>query len=76
VINLVAADDIRAAMDRSSRDRKHRFDSLFKNDSATSRCLARFQKLMTRTGVRKVRGLSVSFREAFITPQRIKEMTK
>jgi hypothetical protein len=76
VVRLVAAGHGSAAIDRRSRDRKHRFDFLSKSISRRMRAREGFQELMPRTGGRKVQGLSVSVREAFITPRKIKENTK
>jgi hypothetical protein len=76
VIRLVAADHGCAAIDRRSHDRKHRFDFLSKTLPRRMRVREGFEELMPRTGGRKVRGLSVSVREAFITPRKIKEKTK
>jgi len=76
VVRLVAADHGCAAIDRTGRDRKHRFDFLSKTIPQRMRARDGFEELMPRTGGRKVRGLSVSVREAFITPRTIKEKTK
>jgi hypothetical protein len=73
---LVAADHGCAAIDRSGRDHKHRFDFLSKMIPQPVRGREAFEELMRRTGGRKVRGLSVRVREAFITPRKIKEKTK
>jgi hypothetical protein len=76
MVRLVAADCGCAAIDRSDHRRKHRFDFLSKMISRRMRAREGFQELMPRTGGRKVRGLSLSVREAFITPRKIKEKTK
>jgi len=76
VVRLVAATTAVRRSIAAAAMREHRFDFLSKTISQRTRARESFEELMPGTGGRNVRGISVSVREAFITPRKIKEKTK